>query len=101
MNAFRVLGVAPSATRMEVERAGQRILAQLEIGAASVKFLPGTRTPRTVEHVRDALNALRDPEQRLLAEIEVQAVPFDLGPPAGVDLWHGLNTGLTRPWPQE
>jgi hypothetical protein len=72
-NPFFVLEVSPSATRMEVERAGQKLLAQLAIGVASAKKYP---TPfgmaeRDETKVRTALSALRDPEQRVLYELWV------------------------------
>jgi len=81
-NPFLVLGVPRSATRMEVERAGQKLLAELSIGVA----YSGTyRTPfglgvRDESAVRAALATLRNPEERLLAEIWA-ADPGDAGVP--------------------
>jgi len=70
-NPFFVLEVATTATRMEVERAGQKLLAQLAIGVTSVQSY---RTPFGMEErdeskVRTALSALRDPEQRARYEL--------------------------------
>jgi hypothetical protein len=77
-NPFWVLGLDAKATRMEVERAGQKLLAQLGIGAASAQSYPtpwGAR-PRDEALVRTALAALRDPMTRALSElwIDVEAV---------------------------
>lgn len=70
-NAFYVLNLPVSATRAEVERVGQRLLAQLGVGAAAVKVY---RTPlgefeRTADLVRSAVSELRDPPLRLRHEI--------------------------------
>lgn len=113
MNPFAVLGIRTDATRMEVERAGQKLLAQLEIGAASVKYIeqPPTsggahgegptsspaRVERTPEMVREALTALRDPDQRIEAEMIALATPFELPAPEGVSLWRELGLGRTGP----
>lgn len=72
-NPFWVLGVAASATRIEVERAGQRLLAQLGVGAASAQSYstPWGPRPRDEAAVRTALAALRDPMTRALAELWV------------------------------
>jgi len=83
-NPFLVLELSAAATRIEVERAGQKLLAQLAIGVSAVKRY---RTPfgfreRDESKVRIALSALRDPEQRALYELwlsdavgERQAMP--------------------------
>lgn len=96
---FAVLGVPATATRMEVERAGQKLLAQLEIGAASAKefVVGGQPVERTADMVRAALTALRDPDQRLEAELLALATPTALPPPAGVSAWDELGLGSTRP----
>lgn len=69
-NPFWVLGVPPTASRMEVERAGQKLLLQLGIGAASAQSYdtPLGPRPRDEAAVRAALAALRDPLARALAE---------------------------------
>jgi hypothetical protein len=66
-----VLELPTSATRMEVERAGQKLLAQLAIGVTSVKRYktPFGEAERDESHVRSALSALRDPEQRVIYEL--------------------------------
>jgi len=70
-NPFFVLEVPTSATRMEVERAGQKLLAQLAIGVTSVKRYktPFGEAERDESKVRSALSALRDPEQRVIYEL--------------------------------
>ncbi len=70
-NPFLVLGVPLSATRLELERAGQKLLAQLTIGATSAMRYdtPLGSRERTADKVRAALAALRDPEQRVLSEL--------------------------------
>lgn len=70
-NPFLILGVAATASPMEIERAGQKLLALLEIGAASAQYYTGHDGPclRRKEAVRQALADLRNPERRLLAEL--------------------------------
>jgi hypothetical protein len=70
-NPFYVLDLPVTTTRSEVERVGQRLLAQLGVGAEAVKTY---RTPlgefeRTADLVRHAVNELRDPASRLRHEI--------------------------------
>jgi len=80
-NPFFVLEVSPRAARVEVERAGQRLLGLLAVGSAGVEryetpFGPATRD---ADVVRQALAALRDPNERLiselLAEVAIRAAP--------------------------
>ncbi len=100
VHPFAVLVVTPEATRIEVERAGQRLLAQLEIGAASALHYRdgGEERTRTVDLVRAALTILRDPDQRLAAELVALADPVRPGAPgAGVALWDALGIGNARP----
>lgn len=98
LNPFVVLGIPAGATRIEVERAGQKLLAQLEIGSASAKtVLVGDQAvPRTPDTVREALITLRDPALRLRAELEFAATPVVLPPRPGVALWDELGIGRTR-----
>jgi hypothetical protein len=86
-NPFFILELPTSATRMEVERAGQKLLAQLAIQVASVKSY---RTPfgvavRDEDKVRVALAALRNPEERALHELwasdDMRSVSEALAPP--------------------
>lgn len=83
MNPFHVLDVPATASRAEVERAGQKWLSMLELGVASAR--QGPRGERTPEAVRTALAELRDPEKRLRAELTVEepvpeAVDDELAP---------------------
>ena len=80
-NPFLVLGVAPTATRMEIEREAQKLLGMLELGlesAARYETPLGPR-PRTAELVRAAVALLRDPAKRLAAELwhSARPEPFD------------------------
>jgi hypothetical protein len=75
-NPFLVLGVPAVATRLEIERAGQKLLGLLAVGSAAAATYPtpfGPK-PRDEAKVRTALAALRDPEERVLAELWVAAL---------------------------
>ncbi|MEQ1569624.1 MAG: hypothetical protein ABMA64_28575 [Myxococcota bacterium] len=84
-NPFDVLGLRPGATSVEIERAGQKLLAMAAAGFDEVKVChtPFGPRPRDADDVRRALDALRDPRRRQLyawwAELppaeEVAAVP--------------------------
>jgi hypothetical protein len=76
-NPFLVLGLSPDASRIELEREAQKLLGMLELGfpAAQTYATPlGPRT-RTPESVRAAVAALRDPYQRLVAELWARHAP--------------------------
>lgn len=77
-NPFFVLGVAPETSRVEVERAGQRLLAELAISRAAALHYdsPLGPMPRTAELVREALAELRDPARRLVHEVWAQEPVF-------------------------
>ncbi|MCA9676301.1 MAG: hypothetical protein KC464_14785, partial [Myxococcales bacterium] len=62
-NPFLVLGLAPTATRMEIEREAGKLLGMLELGlaAAATYATPLGPRPRTPELVRTAAATLRDP----------------------------------------
>jgi hypothetical protein len=73
-NPFYVLELAPECSRAEVERAGQKLLAMLELGMAGSERYP---TPfgsgrRDSAKVREAMAELRDPQRRLLHELWVR-----------------------------
>ena len=82
-NPFFVLGVAPDASRIEIEREAQKLLGMLELGfaAAQTYATPLGPRPRTAEHVRAAVAALRDPYRRLVAELWARHAP----PPTTVE----------------
>ncbi|EYF02953.1 hypothetical protein [Chondromyces apiculatus] len=76
-NPFYVLGLRPAATRMEVEREGQKLLGMLELklksaGTYATPVGPGERTP---DKVRRAMAELRDPEKRLGHELWARLTP--------------------------
>lgn len=76
-NPFYVLGVRPGATPKEIEREGQKLLGMLGLGLSSAKTYetPVGRFERTEEKLRAAMNELRDPEKRALAEIWARLDP--------------------------
>jgi hypothetical protein len=79
-NPFYVLGISPEASRIEIEREAQKLLGMLELGfeaARSYSTPLGPRT-RTQESVRAAVAQLRDPYQRLLAELWARNAPASL-----------------------
>jgi hypothetical protein len=78
-NPFFVLEVPTDAAPTEVERAGQRLLALLAVGSANTETYPTPLGPATrdAEKVREALAALRDPEQRVLNELWANVAPAD------------------------
>ena len=83
-NPFFVLGIAPDASRIEIEREAQKLLGMLELGfeAARTYSTPLGPRPRTPEAVRAAVAQLRDPYQRLLAEVWARHAPASLDAPA-------------------
>ena len=88
-NPFLVLGLPPDVSRIEIEREAQKLLGMLELGfvdAQTYKTPLGPRT-RTAESVRAAVAALRDPYQRLVAELWARHAPpvKDVGPTEDVD----------------
>ena len=76
-NPFFVLGLPPDASRIEVEREAQKLLGMLELGFADALTYatPLGPRPRTPEAVRAAVAALRDPYQRLVAELWARHAP--------------------------
>lgn len=73
-NPFYVLELAPDCSRAEVERAGQKLLAMLDLdlagsGGYATPFGAGLRDPAKV---REAMAELRDPQRRLLHELWAQ-----------------------------
>ena len=69
-NPFLVLAVAPVAGIAEIERQGQRLLAELAAGLDGARryATPLGARERTPEMVRAAMAALRDPAARLAHE---------------------------------
>jgi hypothetical protein len=79
-NPFYVLAISPDASRIEIEREAQKLLGMLELGfeAARTYATPVGPRPRTPEAVRAAVAQLRDPYQRLLAELWARHAPTSL-----------------------
>lgn len=76
-NPFYVLGLSVDTNRLEIEREAQKLLGMLELGFAAVKSYATPLGPRerTAEAVRAAVAALRDPYQRLVAEVWARHAP--------------------------
>ena len=76
-NPFFVLGLTAEASRIEVEREAQKLLGMLELSfaEAATYATPLGPQPRTAEMVRAAVAALRDPYQRLVAELWARHSP--------------------------
>lgn len=91
-NPFYVLEVRPGALPVDIERAGQRLLAMLGVGLEAARTYPtpfGPR-PRDPELVRRALDELRDPNRRWAHEIWAELPPAEI--PAA--------TAPLDPWPE-
>lgn len=93
---FAVLGVAVTATTREIEREAQKLLAMLALGVGDAGTYPSAAgpRPRTADLVRAAAAQLRDPRQRLLAELTAGAQP--IAPPAPVAAAVGWPDALRR-----
>src|SRR5664279_2467189 len=70
-NPFFILEVSTEASRAEVERAGQKLLGLLALGSAGAGHCHTPLGPATrdADGVRQALAALRDPNERVLHEL--------------------------------
>jgi hypothetical protein len=70
-NPFFVLEVGITASRAEVERTGQKLLALIAVGSIDAGHYdtPFGRAERDADLVRQALAALRDPNERMLHEL--------------------------------
>ena len=83
-NPFYVLAIGVDAPRGDVERAGQKWLAMLEVGMAAARAYtsPLGQHERTADKVRQALAELREPERRLAHELwaTLPAAPVDPPP---------------------
>lgn len=97
-NPFFVLEVQTNASRADVERAGQRLLAQLSIGAqgAADYATPLGKCVRDADMVRQALVALRDPAQRLVYELWANIAPSNAPQrePNLMPKWEHAESGL-------
>jgi len=98
-NPFFVLGLAPDASRIEIEREAQKLLGMLELDFADAKAYqtPIGPQPRTPEAVRAAVAALRDPYRRLVAELWARNSPAPRStPPSSTSTACGPHLGLRR-----
>ena len=77
-NPFFVLELKPDASRLEVERAAQRLLGLLAVGAlhADEYATPFGPARRDADTVRQALGRLRDPLQRVRCELWANVPPL-------------------------
>lgn len=77
-NPFYVLELAPDCSRAEVERAGQKLLAMLELDLSGVRLYPSPigSGHRDAAKVREAMAELRDPQRRLFHELWVLGRPW-------------------------
>lgn len=104
-NPFYVLDLASDCTRAEVERAGQKLLAMLELDlqGARVCATPDGPRGRDAAGVREAMAELRDPQRRLFHELWAQPRPWplagagqvgELGDVPGLDGASGFEAAL-------
>ncbi|MBI2374036.1 MAG: hypothetical protein HYV07_08560 [Deltaproteobacteria bacterium] len=99
-NPFYVLELPASASAMEVEREGHKLLAMFELGLAAARSYdtPLGARPRDKELIRWAIAELRDPRRRLLHEVRA-SLPADavleLGDP---DQSAADHAELAAPW---
>jgi hypothetical protein len=79
-NPFFVLGIGIEASRIEVERAGQRLLGLLAIGSESARcyHTPFGPAMRDEDSVRQAMAQLRDPGERVVHELLADVAPSAL-----------------------
>lgn len=82
-NPFYVLAIDIDTSRTDVERAGQKWLAMLDVGmaAAASYTSPLGRHERTADKVRQALAELREPERRLAHELWATLPAAPVAPP--------------------
>lgn len=92
-NPFYVLELAPDCSRAEVERAGQKLLAMLELDIAGGRrySTPAGVATRDAAKVREAMAELRDPQRRLFHELWVVAKPWPRSPLDPVAEQHGFD----------
>jgi hypothetical protein len=97
-NPFFVLGLAPEASRIEVEREAQKLLGMLELGFSEAATYATPLGPqlRTAELVRSAVAALRDPYQRLVAELWARHAPPHRPEPPPAPAAPPIREGLRR-----
>ena len=100
-NPFYVLGLAPSATRAEVEREGQKLLGMIELklARAAQYATPVGPGERTADKVRRAMAELRDPERRLEHELWARLEPSAAAAPERAPAGERPRRRADAPWP--
>jgi curved DNA-binding protein CbpA len=100
-NPFYVLGLRPDASRVEIEREGQKLLGMLELSLQSAAryATPLGSMERTADKVRRAMAELRDPDRRLEHEIWARLDPKAAPPPAADDAPAPDRPRADAPWP--
>lgn len=100
-NPFYVLGLAPSATRAEVEREGQKLLGMLELKLtrAAQYATPVGPGERTSDKVRSAMAELRNPERRLEHELWARLEPRAEATPEPAPAPTRGRRRADAPWP--
>jgi hypothetical protein len=92
-NPFFVLDVRADCTRAEAERAGEKLLALLGVGASGAKTYATPFGPRerTADAVRAALAEIRDPSRRIAHEVWARVPSADAAPPvdSATSPWEG------------
>jgi len=88
-NPFYILELPPTATRAEIERAGQRLIAELTLERESAKRYQTPLGPmeRTADAVRGAVAELRDPARRLVHELWAAVPVSNAGSNADEDVF--------------
>jgi hypothetical protein len=105
-NPFFVLEVPTQASRAEIERAGQRLLALLALGSVNAENYQTPLGPgrRDADNVRQALATLREPNARMLNELWANIARTHGDQPAGnaPRAWEGCERllGWTGKWPR-
>lgn len=68
-NPFRVLGLHPLAGGREVMKRADQLKLGEELGTASYDWSFAPNPPPSPDHLRNAVQALKEPQQRLIAEL--------------------------------
>lgn len=103
-NPFFVLEVATGSTRVEIERAAQKLLALMAVGSPKANRCetPLGTIERDADRVRAALAALRDPNTRVVHEFWANV---SLEEATGTSTEQGWEEGdgvakVREPWPR-
>jgi hypothetical protein len=101
-NPFYVLELPLAASRSEVERAGQKLLALLGVGSAAARRYrtPAGEFERTEDLVRTSLGRLRDPGERVLWELWVCQDAVDTAAATSASFEPALRLWSGSEWPR-